>query len=94
MHCLAGKPGRGRKHLIEGDRTGELKGEENAERKAKVADAVDDERLDRRRIGGRPFIPEADQQIGRSPTPSQPKNSCTRLSAVTSVSMAKVNSDR
>ncbi len=28
------------------------------------------------------------------PTPSQPKNICTRLSAVTSISMAKVNSDR
>jgi len=28
------------------------------------------------------------------PTPSQPKNICTRLSAVTSMSMAKVNSDR
>ena len=25
------------------------------------------------------------------PTPSQPKNSCTRLSAVTSISMKKVN---
>src|SRR4029077_5259712 len=29
-----------------------------------------------------------------SPTPSQPKNSCTRLSAVTSISMAKGNNDR
>jgi len=28
------------------------------------------------------------------PTPSQPKNIWTRLSAVTSISMAKVNSDR
>ncbi len=29
-----------------------------------------------------------------SPTPSQPKNIWTRLSAVTSISIAKVNSDR
>ena len=28
------------------------------------------------------------------PTPSQPKNSCRKLLAVTSISMAKVNSDR
>src|SRR5206468_363402 len=28
-----------------------------------------------------------------SPTPSQPKNICTRLSAVTSISIAKLNSD-
>ena len=28
------------------------------------------------------------------PTPSQPKNICTRLSAVTSISIAKLNSDR
>ena len=30
----------------------------------------------------------------RRPTPSQPKNSCSRLSEVTSISIAKVNSDR
>src|SRR6476469_3668369 len=29
-----------------------------------------------------------------SPTPSQPKNICTRLSAVTSISIAKLNNDR
>ena len=28
------------------------------------------------------------------PTPSQPKNNCARLSAVTSISMAKVKSER
>ncbi len=38
--------------------------EENAEHETEVADAVDDEGLDRRRIGGRPVVPEADQQIG------------------------------
>ena len=29
-----------------------------------------------------------------TPTPSQPKNICTRLSALTSISMKKVKSDR
>src|SRR3546814_20103695 len=38
---------------------------ENAKRKAEVADAVDDERLDRRGIGRRLVITEAEQQIGR-----------------------------
>ena len=37
---------------------------ENAEGEAEVADAVDDERLERRRIGGRLVVPEADQQVG------------------------------
>ena len=39
-------------------------GAENAEREAEIADAVDDERLERRRIGARLVVPEADQQIG------------------------------
>ena len=67
---------------------------EDAEREAEIADAVDDEGLDRGRVGLRLLVPEADQQIAREATPSQPKNSCARLSAVTSVSIAKVNSDR
>ncbi len=37
---------------------------EDAKREAEIADAVDDESLDGGRIGGRPRIPEADQQIG------------------------------
>jgi hypothetical protein len=41
---------------------------------------------------GRTRSRSADRSRGRRP--SQPKNSCTRLSAVTSISMAKVNSDR
>ena len=39
-------------------------GRENAHHEAKVADAVDDERLYRRRIGARLTEPEADEQIG------------------------------
>ena len=38
---------------------------ENAQREAEIADAVDDERLDRGGVGGRACVPEADQQIGR-----------------------------
>ena len=38
---------------------------ENAEREAEIADAVDDEGLDRRGVGFRLVIPEADQQIAR-----------------------------
>jgi hypothetical protein len=45
-------------------------------------------------LARRLLVPETDQQVGGEPTPSQPKNICTRLSDVTSISMAKVNSDR
>jgi hypothetical protein len=38
---------------------------EDAEREAEVADAVDDEGLDRRGIGEGLLVPEADQQVGR-----------------------------
>jgi hypothetical protein len=37
---------------------------EYAKREAEIADAVDDEGLDRSRIGRRLLVPEADQQIG------------------------------
>ena len=39
-------------------------GAENAHHEAKVADAVDDERLDRGRVGRRLAEPETDQQVG------------------------------
>jgi hypothetical protein len=42
----------------------------------------------------RPLVPEADQQVAREADALQPKNSCARLSAVTSISIAKLNSDR
>ena len=40
------------------------KTQEDAEREAEVADPVDDEGLDRRGVGRRLLVPEADQQIG------------------------------
>ena len=65
---------------------------EDAEREAEIADAVDDEGLDRRGVGRRRGRTRS-RSAGRStrPTPSQPKNICTKLSAVTSISMKKVN---
>src|SRR3546814_15557370 len=39
-------------------------GAEDAEHEAKVADAVDDERLDRRGVRARLLVPETDEQIG------------------------------
>ena len=42
-----------------------MKTREDAEREAEIADAVDDEGLDRRGVGFRLVIPEADQQIAR-----------------------------
>ena len=65
---------------------------EDAEREAEIADPVDDEGLDRRGVGrraGRTRSRSADRR--QSPTPSQPKNICTKLLAVTSISMKKVN---
>ena len=68
---------------------------EDAEREAEIADAVDDEGLDRRGVGrGLADTRSRSADSDARPTPSQPKNICTRLSAVTSISMAKVNSDR
>ena len=49
---------------VEIDRAEQHEHAEDAEREAEVADAVDDERLDRRGIGRRLLVPEADQQIG------------------------------
>ena len=49
---------------VEVDRGEEVEDAENAEREAEIADAVDDERLDRGGVRRRAVIPEADQQIG------------------------------
>ena len=62
---LAGERGRLREHGVEFDRAGQHEHREDAERKAKVADAVDDESLDRRSVRLRLVIPEADQQVAR-----------------------------
>ena len=87
--------GSGGKHGFEADRAEQHEDAENAERKAEIADTVDDERLDCGSRCGRLLVPEADQADRTpDPTPSQPKNICRRLSDVTSISMAKVNSDR
>ncbi len=52
---------------IEADRIESQIDRQNTEREAKIADPVDDKCLDRRGVGRRPFIPEADQQIGDQP---------------------------
>ena len=78
-------------HGVEIERAEDHEDREDAEREAEIADAVDDEGLDRGGVGrsaGRTRSRSADRS--RGPTPSQPKNSCTKLSAVTSISMKKV----
>jgi hypothetical protein len=48
-----------------GDRADHQIDGENSEREAEIADAIDQERLDRRRVRLRLLVPEADQQITR-----------------------------
>ena len=67
VDSLAGECGRLREDRVEIDRAGHHEHGENAEREAEVADTVDDERLDRRRVRFRLVIPEADQEIAREP---------------------------
>ena len=57
------KSRRGGENLVEADRTGQLENEEDAEQEAEVADAVDDEGLDRGGVGGGLLVPESDQQV-------------------------------
>ena len=64
MDGLARHARRGGEDLLEADRAGQREQQEDAEREAEVADPVDDEGLDRRGVGRRPLVPEADQQIG------------------------------
>ena len=51
------------------DRVEQQEDAEDAEREAEIADPVDHEGLDRRGVGRRPVVPEADQQIGAEPDP-------------------------
>src|SRR3546814_15248337 len=51
-------------NLGDRDRAEDEEGAEDAEHEAKVADAVDDERLDRRGVRARLLVPETDEQIG------------------------------
>ena len=64
MDFLAFQTRNGGEDFTESQRLGELINEEDAEREAEIADAVDDKGLDRRGVGGGLLIPEADQQIG------------------------------
>ena len=61
---LPGDRGRGVEHLLQADGAEHRKDAEDAEREAEVADAVDDEGLDGRGVGGRAVVPEPDQQVG------------------------------
>ena len=61
--------GDGGENAVEGDGVEDEIGERDADREEQVADAVDDERLDRRRVGGRPVIPVVDEQIGDEADP-------------------------
>ena len=90
---LAASPAR-RENRVEGDRTRQHEDEEDAEREAEVADAVDDEGLDGGGAGRRLFVPEADQQVGGEADAFPAEEHLHELSAVTSISMAKVKSDR
>ncbi len=56
--------GRRGEHGVEADRVVEQEHAHDAEREAEIADPVDHEGLDRRGVGGRPVIPEADQEVG------------------------------
>src|SRR3546814_17733717 len=49
------------------DRVEDQIGAEDTEHEAQIADAIDDERLDRGGIGARLLEPETDQQIARQP---------------------------
>ena len=69
MNVLADQSGSLGKNRLQRNRTGEEKQQENAQRKAKIADAIDDESLDRRRIGAGLLIPEANQQVGSQAHP-------------------------
>ena len=54
-----------REDLVEGDAVEQHEDREDAEQEAEIADAVDDEGLHGRRVGGILLVPEADEQIAR-----------------------------
>ena len=64
-----GHAGGGREDRRDRDRPEHQEGPENAERKAEVANAVDDKRLDRGGVCAGFVIPEPDQEIGGEPDP-------------------------
>ena len=67
--AVAGMRGDGGENAVEGDGVEDEISERDADREEQVTDAVDDHRLDRRRIGGRPVIPVVDEQIGDEADP-------------------------
>ena len=69
MKLLARHGRRGCEHRVEIQRLEHGIDAENAQREAEIAHPVDDEGLDRGGVGGRPRVPEADQQIGRQAHP-------------------------
>ena len=60
---LARQPRRTGKDGFEVDRTHQHEDRKDAEQKAEIADPVDHESLDRRCVGRRLLVPEADQQV-------------------------------
>ena len=63
MNRLAGKCGRLRENGIEIERAGHYENGKNAEGEAEIADAIDDEGLDRGRIRLRLMVPEPNEQV-------------------------------
>jgi hypothetical protein len=67
MEAFAGKRRRLGENRVEIDCAGEIENRENAQRKAEVADAIDDESLDRGGIGFRAVIPKVARDCPPSP---------------------------
>jgi hypothetical protein len=63
-HGLADLVGSRREHGVVLHRVEHGEDGEDAEREAEIADAVDDEGFDRRGVGSRLVVPEADQEVG------------------------------
>ena len=60
-----GELGDAREDLVEGDAVEQDEDQEDAEREAEIADAVDDEGLDGGGVGAILLVPEADEQVAR-----------------------------
>ncbi len=62
-----------REHRVELDRIEDEIDRHDTEREAEIAHAIDDKGLDRRGVGRRLFVPEADEKIGRQTDPFPPE---------------------
>jgi hypothetical protein len=67
VNGLAGERWRLRENGVEVDRAGHQEHREDAERKAEIADAIDDEGLDGGGVRLRLLVPETDEQIAHQP---------------------------